>query len=168
MDRSQKEGLVSEIKAKLTDCSLVVVTHQSGLSVGEVTTLRREVRAASAEFKVLKNTLAHIAVQDTALQPLQQFLKGPTALAYSKDPVAAAKAIVKFANKNDKLKIVGGYLDGQVLNQSGVKALAELPSLDELRAKLLAVILAPASQLVRTINEPGAQVARVIAAKARA
>lgn len=168
MDRSEKEVLVSEIKAKLTECSLVVVTQQSGLSVGEVTKLRREIRETSAEFKVLKNTLAHIAVQGTPLESLQQFLKGPTALAYSKDPIAAAKAVVKFAAKNDKLTIVGGYLDGQVLSQSGIKALAELPSLDELRARLLSVILAPATKLVRTVKEPGAQIARVLAAKASA
>lgn len=168
MDRSQKEGLVVEMREKLGQASLVVVTHQAGLTVAEATNLRRQVKAASAEFKVLKNTLAQIAVKDTALSPIADFLKGPTALAYSKDPIAAAKAVVQYANKNDKLKIVGGILDGQVLNASGVKALAELPSLDELRAKILAVINAPATKLALTIKEPGSQLARVIAAKAKA
>ena len=168
MDRSQKEGLVVEMREKLCQASLVVVAQQTGLTVAEATNLRRQVKAASAEFKVLKNTLAQIAVKDTALAPLTSFLKGPTTLAYSKDPVAAAKVIVTFANKNDKLKVVGGILDGQVLNAAAVKALAELPSLDELRAKILAVINAPATKLALTIKEPGAQLVRVISAKASA
>ena len=166
MDRSQKAELVSEMRERLTESSLVVVAHQFGLTVSEATDLRRKVRESSAEFKVIKNTLAHLAVQETPLSGLSELFKGPTTLAFSKDPVSAAKAVVGFASKNDRLKVVGGCLDGQLLNAAAIKALSELPSLDELRAKLLCVINAPASKLVRTLAEPASQVARVIAAKA--
>jgi len=168
MDRSQKTELVSEMRERLSESSLVVVSHQMGLTVSEATDLRRRVREASAEFKVLKNTLAQLAVQETPLSGLSSLFKGPTTLAFSKDPVSAAKAVVGFASKNDKLKVVGGYLDGQLLNAAGIKALSELPSLDELRAKLLCVINAPATKIALTTKEPGAQLARVIAAKAKA
>ncbi len=147
MDRSQKTELVAQMKEKLTESSLVVVTHQMGLTVGEATELRRQVRATSAEFKVLKNTLAQIAVQETPLAGLEPLLKGPTALAFSKDPLAAAKAVVGFAKKNDRLKVIGGFFDGQVINAQGVQKLAELPSLDEIRAQILCVINAPATKL---------------------
>jgi large subunit ribosomal protein L10 len=125
-------------------------------------------RENQAEFKVLKNTLAQIAVKDTALDGLTPLLKGPTALAYSADPIAAAKVIVKFANTNDKLKVVGGYLNGQLLSEASVKALATLPSLDELRGTLIGLIQAPATKLARLAKEPGACVARVLSAKAAA
>lgn len=168
MDRSQKTELVSDIREKLSSAELIVVTHQKGITVGEATELRRQVRAAGAEFKVLKNTLAHIAVQDSPFEALQSLLKGPTALSFSKDPVAAAKSVVEFAKKNDKLQVLGACLNGKLINAEGVKALAELPSLDGMRAMLLGVIAAPASKLVRTINEPGSQLARVLDAKAKA
>ena len=124
-------------------------------------------RDAGAEFKVLKNTLARIAVKDTALEGLTPMLVGPTALAYSTDPVAAAKVVAKFANTNDMLKIVGGILNGQVLTDAGVKSLATLPSLDELRSKIIAVISTPATRLAVLAKEPAARVARVLAAKGR-
>lgn len=165
MDRMQKEALVADMRQRLESSSLVVVARQSGLTVDEVTTLRREMRAANAEFKVLKNTLAQIAVKETKLDGLSGMLSGPTALAYSADPVAAAKALVTFANKNDKIKVVGACLDGKVLNEAEVKALATLPSLDELRGKLIAVINAPATKLAILLKEPAARIARVISAK---
>lgn len=168
MDRSQKTELVANMKERLSAAELVVVTHQLGLTVGEATELRRQVRGAGAELKVLKNTLAQIAIQETPLADLASLLKGPTALAFSADPVAAAKAVVEFAKKNDKLQVVGASMNGKLINADGVKALAELPSLDGMRAMLLGVIVAPASKLVRTVNEPGAQLARVIDAKAKA
>lgn len=161
----QKEALVADMRQRLEASSLVVVARQSGLTVDEVTKLRRDMRAANAEFKVLKNTLAQIAVKGTKLEGLTDLLNGPTALAYSVDPVAAAKALVTFANKNDKIQVVGACLDGKVLKQAEVKALATLPSLDELRSKLIAVISAPATKLATLLQEPGARVARVIAAK---
>ncbi len=168
MDRSQKEGLVSQMRDVLLQAGVVVVTRQVGLTVAEVTNLRRSMRESQAEFKVLKNTLAQIAVKDTQLEGITEMLQGPTALAYSIDPIAAAKAAVKFANDNDKLKVVGGYMNGQVLSESAVKALATLPSLDELRSKLVAVIQAPATKLAILLKEPGTRVARVLAAKGAA
>jgi large subunit ribosomal protein L10 len=168
MNRTEKHDLVSQMRDVLQGASLVLVTQQSGLTVAEVTNLRRSMRENQAEFKVLKNTLAQIAVKDTALDGLTPLLKGPTALAYSADPIAAAKVIVKFANTNDKLKVVGGYLNGQLLSEASVKALATLPSLDELRGTLIGLIQAPATKLARLAKEPGACVARVLSAKAAA
>ena len=165
MDRMQKEALVASIRSKLESSSLVVVARQSGLTVEEVTGLRRNMRAANAEFKVLKNTLAQIAVKGTKLEGLTEMLVGPTTLAYSVDSIAAAKALVEFANKNDKIEVVGACLDGKVLKKAEVKALATLPSLDELRGKLIAIISAPATKLATFLQEPAARVARVISAK---
>ncbi len=152
MDRSQKTELVAHMKQRLSESSLVVVTHQLGLTVGEATELRRQVRAVSAEFKVLKNTLAQIAIQETPLSGLIPMMKGPTALAFSKDSLAAAKAVVQFAKKNDRLKVIGGFFDGEVINAQGVQKLAELPSLDELRSQLLCVINAPATKIALVIK----------------
>ncbi len=168
MNRTEKHDVVSQMRDVLQNASLVLVTQQSGLTVDEVTGLRRSMRENQAEFKVLKNTLAQIAVKDTKLDGLTPMLKGPTALAYSADPIAAAKVVVKFANTNDKLKVIGGFLDGQILSEASVKALATLPSLDELRAKLVGLLQAPATKIARLAKEPGASVARVIAAKAAA
>ena len=165
MDRTQKEQLVSDMRDSLQQASVVIVTQQTGLTVAQATTLRREMREAGAEFKVLKNTLARIAVKDTALEGITSMLVGPTALAYSADPIAAAKVVAKFANSNDKLKIVGGFLNGQTLSEAGVKSLATLPSLDELRSKIIAVISTPATRLAIVSKEPAARVARVLAAK---
>lgn len=165
MDRMQKEALVASMRSKLESSSLVVVARQSGLTVEEVTGLRRNMRAANAEFKVLKNTLAQIAVKGTKLEGLTEMLVGPTTLAYSVDSIAAAKTLVEFANKNDKIEVVGACLDGKVLKKAEVKALATLPSLDELRGKLIAIISAPATKLATLLQEPAARVARVISAK---
>jgi large subunit ribosomal protein L10 len=167
MNRTEKEQLVVDIRDTLQQASVVIVTQQTGLTVAQATLLRRQMRDAGAEFKVLKNTLARIAVKDTVLEGLTPMLIGPTALAYSTDPVAAAKVVAKFANTNDMLKIVGGCLNGQVLNVAGVKSLATLPSLDELRSKLIGVLLAPATKLAILSKEPAARVARVLAAKGR-
>lgn len=165
MDRSQKEELVATMRATLQEASLVVVTQQVGLTVSEVTTLRRQMREANSEYKVMKNTLAHIAVQGTRAEGIAPFLTGPMALAYSADPISAAKVAAKFANTNNKLKVVGGVLNGQVLDAAGVNALATLPSLDELRAKIIGLVVAPATKLATILQEPAARVARVISAK---
>ena len=165
MDRSQKEDLVSEMRECLERASVVVVTRQVGLTVAEVTDLRRRMRESQAEFKVLKNTLAQIAVKGTQLEGISPMLQGPTALAYSADPVGAAKAAVKYANDNEKFVVVGGYMDGQVLSAASVKALAALPSLDVLRSTLMALIQAPATKLAVLLKEPGTRVARVLSAK---
>ncbi len=168
MDRLEKQGLVSEMREILQQAGVVVVTRQVGLTVAEETNLRRRMRESKAEYKVLKNTLAQIAVKGTPLEGITEMLEGPTALSFSADPIAAARAVVKFANDNDKIKVVGGYMNGQVLSESAVKALAILPSLDELRSKLIAIVQTPATKLAILLKEPGTRVARVISAKSAA
>ena len=143
---------------------LMVVARNKGLTVSQVNDLRRKMRAAGASFKVAKNKLARLALEGTDYTGISDMLTGPTALGTSKDPVAAAKVIVAFAKDNEKLEIVGGAMGATVLDVNGVKALAELPSLDELRAKLLGLINAPATKVVRVVSEPAAKLARVFAA----
>ncbi|QNM82697.1 50S ribosomal protein L10 [Sphingomonas sabuli] len=164
MDRSQKSDLVDQLKTVFTETSVVVVTRNHGLSVDQSTDLRNKMRDAGAQFKVAKNRLALIALDGTKYKPIGDLLTGPTALATSSDPVAAAKVAVDFAKTNDKLEIVGGAMGDTVLDVEGIKALAALPSLDELRAKIVGLVQAPASKIARTVNEPGAQLARVFAA----
>jgi large subunit ribosomal protein L10 len=166
VDRAQKELLVADLNRTIQDMTLVVVTHQTGLTVAEVTDLRRRIRAAGASFKVSKNRLTRRALEGTKFQALQPLLTGPTAMAYSSDPVAAAKICVEFANKNDKLTIIGGALGEQVLDVEGVKALAKLPSLDELRGKLVGLLQAPAVKLAGVTQAPAGQLARVFSAYA--
>ncbi len=165
MDRSQKTELVSSMREALQKAKVVVVTQQLGLSVAEATTLRRQMRDSQAHFKVLKNTLAQLVVKDTPLEGISSLFKGPTAIAFSQDPVGAAKAAAKFAEKNDKLVIIGGYMDGQILSPAAVKSLATLPSLDELRSMLIALVSAPATKLAILTKEPAARLARVLSAK---
>ena len=166
MDRSQKADLVDELKNVFTETSVVVITRNNGLSVAQSTDLRLKMRDAGAQYKVAKNRLALIALDGTRYSPIGDLLKGPTALATSTDPVAAAKVAVEFAKTNDKFEIVGGAMGDTVLDVNGIKALAALPSLDELRATIVGLIQAPASKIARTVNEPGAQLARVFGAYA--
>ena len=166
MDRSQKADLVAELKSVFTETSVVVITRNLGLTVAQSTDLRLKMRDAGAQFKVAKNKLAVIALEGTRYGPIGDMLTGPTALATSIDPVAAAKVAVEFAKTNDKLEIVGGAMGDTLLDVEGVKALAALPSLDELRAKVIGLIQAPATKIARTINEPGAKLARVFGAYA--
>jgi large subunit ribosomal protein L10 len=167
VDRSDKEKLVASLHATLKDASLLVVTQQTGLTVAEVSDLRRKMRAAGAGFKVAKNRLARRALEGTPFQQLGPLFKGPTAIAYSRDPVAAAKVAVEFSAKNDKLKVVGGGLGDKTLDPAALKALATLPSLPELRARLLGTIAAPATRLATVIRAPAAQLARVLDAKVK-
>src|SRR5436853_3167952 len=141
----------------LAETVCVVVTHQTGLTVDEVTQLRRQMRNAGARYRVTKNRLVRRALEGTPFAGLASLFTGPTAIAFSRDPVAAAKAAVEYANRNNKLTIVGGGLQGQVLDEAGVKALATLPSLDELRAKLIGLINAPATKLAVLLQTPGGQ-----------
>lgn len=166
MDRSQKEKLVATLQTALTDTVCVVVTHQTGMTVEEVTELRRQMRAAGASFKVTKNRLARLALVGTKFEPLSPMFTGPTAIAFSRDPVAAAKVAVEFANKNDKLRIVGGSLGEVQLDVEGVKSLATLPSLDQLRAKLIGLLQTPATRIAVVLQAPGSQIARVLSAHA--
>ncbi|MDX1485439.1 MAG: 50S ribosomal protein L10 [Alphaproteobacteria bacterium] len=164
MDRAEKENMVSSLKGLFEATNLLVVTHQSGLSVAESTTLRNQMREEGASFKVTKNRLARLALEGTKFAELTPLFAGPTAIATSEDPVAAARVAVKFAKDNDKLVIVGGALDDQVLDTDGIKALAALPSLDELRGKIVGMLSTPATRIAQVLNAPGGQVARVVAA----
>ncbi len=166
MDRSQKAELVAELKSVFTETSVVVVTRNLGLTVAQSTDLRLKMRDAGAQFKVAKNKLAVIALEGTRYGPISHLLTGPTALATSKDPVAAAKVAVEFAKTNDKLEIVGGAMGDTLLDMDGIKALAALPSLDQLRGSLIGLIQAPATKIARIAIEPAAQLARVFAAYA--
>jgi len=167
VDRSHKEALVTSLHQSLADTACIVITHQTGLTVAEVTDLRRRMRAAGASFKVTKNRLARIALTGTKFERLSTLFTGPTAIAFSRDPVAAAKVAVEFANKNEKLTIVGGGLGDQQLDAAGVKALATLPSLDQLRAKLLGMLQTPATRIAGVLQAPGSQIARVLNAYAQ-
>ena len=166
MDRSQKADSVAQLNAVFNESGVVVVTRNLGLSVGQSTALRTKMREVGASYKVAKNRLARLALKDTDYTGIEAYLTGPTALAYSADPVAAAKAVVDFAKTNDKLEIVGGAMGDTVLDVNGIKALAELPSLDQLRATIVGLIQAPATKIARTVSEPGAQLARVFGAYA--
>jgi large subunit ribosomal protein L10 len=164
--RAEKAQVIDDLNGVFNETGVVVVTYYKGLTVAEVTDLRGRIRAAGAAFRVTKNKLAQRALDGTPFAPLAPLFKGPTAIAFSKDPTAAPKIVSEFAKKNDKLQIVGGGLSGTLLDAASVKALAELPSLDELRGKLIGLLNAPASRLVGILQAPGGQIARVLAAHA--
>ena len=166
MNRSEKTDAVAALNATFNEAAVVVVTRNLGLSVAQSTDLRNKMREAGAGYKVAKNRLAKIALNDTQYSPLSDLLTGPTALATSGDPVAAAKVAVEFAKTNDKLEIVGGAMGSTVLDVEGVKALASMPSLDELRAKLIGFVQAPATKVVQVVSAPAGQLARVFGAYA--
>lgn len=167
MERAAKKELVTVLHEVFDSAGVVVVTHYSGLTVAQMTDYRNRMRAAGGSVKVAKNRLAKIALKDTRLGDIADLLKGPTCLSYSDDPIAAAKIAVEYAKTNDKLVILGGAMGSSVLDADGVKALAALPSLDELRGKLVGLIQAPATKIARIAKEPGAQLARVLSAKAQ-
>jgi large subunit ribosomal protein L10 len=164
MDRSQKTEAVAQLNAVFNEVGVVVVTRNLGLSVDQSTDLRNKMRDAGASYKVAKNRLAKLALKDTDYVGLDEYLTGPTALAWSEDPVAAAKVAVDFAKSNDKLEIVGGSMGTQVLDAEGVKALASMPSLDELRGKIVGLVNAPATKIAQVVNAPAAKLARVFGA----
>ena len=141
-----------------------MIVRNSGLDVAEMTSLRNEMREAGASLKVAKNRLARLALEGTEIESIGEYLSGPAVLGYSEDPVAAAKILVKFAKKNEKLEVLGGAMGTTILDLSGVKALAELPSLDELRGKLVGLLQAPAGKLVSVTQAPAGQLARVFGA----
>lgn len=168
MDRAAKGELVATLHDVFQDTGVVVVAHYSGLSVAQMTDYRARVNAVGGKVKVAKNRLAKLALQDTPAADIADLFKGPTCIAYSQDPIAAAKVAVGYAKENDKLVILGGAMGTTVLDAKAVKALAELPSLDQLRATLLGLLAAPATKIARTVKEPAAQLARVVHAKANA
>jgi large subunit ribosomal protein L10 len=166
MNRSEKTDAVAVLNATFNESAVVVVTRNLGLTVAQSTDLRNKMRDAGASYKVAKNRLTKIALADTQYASLSDLLTGPTALATSGDPVAAAKVAVEFAKTNDKLEIVGGAMGDTLLDVDGVKALASLPSLDELRAKLIGLVQAPATKVAQVIVAPAGQLARVFGAYA--
>ncbi len=166
MDRTEKAETIESLKADFAKCSLIVVAHYTGLTVAELTDLRRRMRKGEASFRVTKNRLARIAIKDTRFAGLDGLFTGPTGVALSHDPVAAAKVATQYAKDNEKFVILGGGLGNQVLDPDGIKALATLPSIESLRGRLLGLIVAPATRIAGILQAPGGQLARVIAAHA--
>jgi large subunit ribosomal protein L10 len=166
VDRAEKKELVETLNAVFKAANVVVVAHYSGLTVAQMQNLRRQMRQAGATVKVAKNRLAKIALDGTDVASIGSLLKGPTLIAYSGDPVAAPKAAVDFAKGHERFVILGGAMGKTALNPDGVKALAALPSLDELRAKLVGLIQAPATKIAQVVTAPAAKVARVVQAYA--
>ena len=167
MDRTEKREFVASLATVFAETSFVLVAQNKGLTVADVSELRRRMRAAGATYKVAKNRLATLALEGTRFDGVKPLLKGPTALAWSTDPVAVAKTAVEFAKTNDKFVVLGGALGTQTLDASGVKALAELPSLETLRAQLVGLIQTPATRIAGILQAPGGQVARVLSAYAK-
>lgn len=164
MDRAQKEALVAGLKESFESAELIVVTTQSGMTVSEAQALRGKMREAGASYKVAKNRLVKLAIKDTQFESLSDLFTGPTAVAFSSDPVAAAKIASEYSKENKKLEILGGCLGAKSLDKAGVDALAKLPSLDELRGKLAGLMQAPAAKIARVTQAPAGQIARVIKA----
>jgi large subunit ribosomal protein L10 len=164
VDRAKKQAMVAELQETFESNNLVVLTHQSGLTVTEVSELRKQLRDAGGSFKVTKNRLAKIALKGTKFEGLADKFTGPTAIAASADPVAAAKVAVEFSKKNEKLLIICGSLETEALDADAVKALATLPSLDELRGMLIGLIQAPATKIAGVLQAPGSKLARVFSA----
>jgi large subunit ribosomal protein L10 len=167
VDRAAKRELVSTLNDVFANTSVVVVAHYKGLTVADMQKLRAQMKQAGATVKVAKNRLAKIALEGTDVASIQTLMKGPTLIAYSSDPVAAPKVAVDFAKGNEKLVILGGAMGTTALNPDSVKALATMPSLDELRARLVGLIQAPATKIAQVVNAPAAKLARVFGAYAK-
>jgi large subunit ribosomal protein L10 len=166
VDRAEKKEAVSDLHDVFSKMSVVVVAQYSGLTVAQMQRLRKQMKLAGATVQVAKNRLAQIALKGTDVASIGPLLKGPTLLAYSSDPVAAAKAAVAFAKDHEKFVVLGGAMGTTALDVEGVKALATMPSLDELRAKIVGLIVAPATKIAQLVSAPAAKVARVISAYA--
>jgi len=167
VDRAEKRELVTGLNEAFASAGSVVVAHYAGITVAQMNDLRSKMRAAGGTVKVAKNRLAKIALQGTESENIIELFKGQTLVAYSDDPITAPKVASDFAKINDRLVILGGAMGTTSLNADGVKALAQLPSLDELRARLVGMIATPATRIAQIINAPAASVARVIGAYAR-
>jgi len=164
VDRAQKREFVTEMHGVFEKAGVIVVAHYSGLTVEQMNDLRGRMRDGGAQLRVVKNRLAKLALEGTDVAGAVDLFQGPTLVAYSDDPVAAPKAAVAFAKQNEKLIVLGGALGADVLDANGVKALADLPSLDGLRGKLVGMLSAPASRIAQILSAPAAQVARVLSA----
>ncbi len=163
-NREFKCQVVGSMQEVFASNSIVIVMHNKGLTVADVKDLRKKVKQAESKYFVAKNTLIKIALKGSKFEDLDKLMEGPTSLAYSNDPVAASKAISDFIKTNEKLEIRGGIMDGAYLDVNAIKTLASLPSLNELRAKLLGLLNAPATKIAQILQAPGAQVARVLSA----
>ena len=166
VDRGEKAAMVESLKGAFMNTGVVVVTHYSGLTVAELSALRRQMGAAGGSYRVTKNRIAKIALKDTPFESLMDFFRGPTGIAFSADPIAAAKVAVQYAKGNEKLVILGGAMGATKLDKKGVEALASLPSLDELRGRIVGLIQAPATKIAGVLQAPAGQLARVISAYA--
>ena len=166
MNRTEKAELIETLQSAFNESSTIVVAHQVGMTVAESGDLRRKMREAGAGFKVTKNRIAKLALKGTRFEDLDSMFTGPTAVGMSQDPVAAAKVIVDYAKGNKKITIIGGSMDGKILDQAGIEALAKMPSLDELRGKLVGLVQAPAAKMARVTQAPAGKLARVIQARA--
>jgi large subunit ribosomal protein L10 len=165
VDRAQKRQLVSTLNEEWKSTGVMVIAHYKGMTVAQMTDFRKRMKDAGGSVKVAKNRLAKLALKDTDAEAICELLKGQTCIAYSEDPVSAAKISVKYSRENDKLVILGGTMGKTVMDVNAVKALADLPSLDELRAKLIGLVQAPATKIARILQEPGAMLARVVHAQ---
>jgi large subunit ribosomal protein L10 len=166
VDRAAKKEAVTQLNEVFKTSNVVVVAHYAGLTVGQMQNLRKQARQAGVSVQVAKNRLAKIALEGTDVASVSPLLKGPTVLTYSGDPVAAPKVATDFAKANEKFVILGGAMGKTALNPDGVKALAALPSLDELRAKIVGLLQAPATKIAQLVNAPAAKLARVVQAYA--
>lgn len=167
MNRTEKKEFIETLSSNLAASSVVLVAHYKGLTVAEITDLRVKVRKAGAGFKVTKNKLTQRALEGTLFKNISKMFVGPTAIAYSSDPVAVAKILTEFAKANEKLVLLGGAFGETLLDSKGVTALSKLPSLDELRGKIIGLLQAPAQKIASILQAPGGQVARVIGAHSR-
>lgn len=166
MDRSQKKQIISSMNQTFSEVDTVIVSHYHGLTVEQITNLRRSMRASGAVFKVGKNKLTSLAANETKFQNIAHLFKGPVAITCSRDPVSAAKILVEFAKKNNALSIIGGMVQNQVVDLKNIQTLATLPSLDELRSKVIGILGTPATRIACLLKEPAAQIARVVNAYA--
>lgn len=167
MNRAEKQASIESVNATLNKANIALVVHNNGLTVAQMTALRTKMREVGAEFKVSKNRLAKIAAKDTKFAQISDLFKGPAAIATSADPVSVAKGLVDFAKANEKLVIIGGAYEAQKLDVKAIEALSKLPSLNELRGKIVGLLQAPAQKILGVLQAPGGQVARVIAAKSK-
>ena len=165
MKRSEKNDFVQKLKEELSGSSSVIVAHYSGLSVSETDNLRKEMRDSGSKFKVTKNRLTKIALKDTPYESITDLFTGPTAIAYSSDSIAPAKVSVNFEKKLENFKIIGGSFEGEKIDINKINFLASLPSLDQIRGKLLGLLNAPAQKIVSVVQAPGGQLARLLSAR---
>ena len=167
MNRTQKKEFVSSLNKDFNESDLLVVTQYSGLDVKKMEELRSKMRDVDVKFKVTKNRLTKLALKGSSFENVDELFNGPTAIAYSKNSIQAAKVAVEFSKKNNKLKIIGGSFEGELIGKEKINFLATLPSLDELRSIIISLIMAPATKVATILQAPGNQIARVISAHAK-